>query len=204
MLDIHALPADIQGLIFDCDGTLVDTPPVYAHAWATAFRFAGKEITPEWYFKRGGMSEHVLMDQFEREFGIPLSREKIVGIARETFLKELHRLQEISAITGIARQNKGALPMAVASGGPQAIVIPTLNVTGLRPLFDTVVTIEDVGRAKPEPDLFLEAAKRIGILPAHCLVFEDSPEGLEAANRAGMRAINVLEVLVGDNGLCIR
>jgi len=194
MLDIHALPADIHGIIFDCDGTLVDTPPVYARAWAAGFRSAGKEIKAEWYLKRAGMSEQVLMDQFEKEFGIPLQREKTVGIVRKTFLAELNGLKEISAITAIARQNKGKLPMAVASGGPAAIVIPTLEVTALRSLFDTVVTIEDVKRPKPDPDLFLEAAKRLNVAPAQCLVFEDSREGLEAAKRAGMRVIDVLKV----------
>ena len=84
--------------------------------------------------------------------------------------------------------------MAVASGGPAAIVIPTLEVTALRSLFDTVVTIEDVKRPKPDPDLFLEAAKRLNVAPAQCLVLEDSREGLEAAKRAGMRVIDVLKV----------
>jgi beta-phosphoglucomutase-like phosphatase (HAD superfamily) len=195
MLNIHTLPGDIHGLIFDCDGTLVDTPPVYARAWAAGLRLSGREITPEWYFARAGMSEHVLMEQFETEFGIPLRRQEVIRIMRTAFIEELSRLEEITAITSVARENHGRLPMAVASGGSRAIVTATLDVTGLKLLFNAVVTIDDVGRAKPEPDLFLEAARRIGVPPEHCLVFEDGREGLEAAHRASMRAVDVLEVL---------
>jgi beta-phosphoglucomutase-like phosphatase (HAD superfamily) len=195
MLNLSKLPGDIGGLIFDCDGTLVNTPPVYARAWAAGLRLSGREITPEWYFARSGMSEHVLMDQFEAEFGIQLQREEVVRVMRTAFIEELGRLEEITAITAVARQNHGRLPMAVASGGSRAIVTATLDVTGLKSLFGVVVTIDDVGRAKPEPDLFLEAARRIGVPPARCLVFEDSREGLEAAHRAGMRTVDVLEVL---------
>jgi beta-phosphoglucomutase-like phosphatase (HAD superfamily) len=113
---------------------------------------------------------------------------------RATFLEVLAELQEIEAITRIARENHGRVPMAVASDGPSEIVLATLRATGLRDLFDAVVTIEDVGRAKPAPDLFLEAARRLGVPPADVLVFEDTTEGLEAARQAGMQAVDVAGV----------
>lgn len=103
------------------------------------------------------MSEHVLLEAFEREAGVTLDRGTVTAAMRATFLAELRSLKEIEFVTAIARQNFRRVPMAVASGGPGAIVLPTLDVTGLRPLFDAVVTIEDVTHAKPAPDLFLEA-----------------------------------------------
>jgi beta-phosphoglucomutase-like phosphatase (HAD superfamily) len=118
----------------------------------------------------------------------------VVRTVRATFLEVLAELQEIEAITRIARENHGRVPMAVASGGPSEIVLATLRATGLRDLFDAVVTIEDVGRAKPAPDLFLEAARRLGVPPADVLVFEDTTEGLEAASQAGMQAVDVAGV----------
>jgi beta-phosphoglucomutase-like phosphatase (HAD superfamily) len=194
MIDLHALSPDIHALIFDCDGTLIDTAPVYARAWAAGLRSSGREMARDWYFARAGMSEHILMDEFEALESIELDREQVVGLMRSAFLAELAGLREIDAIATVARRNRGRRPMAVASGGSSAIVTATLQATGLTPIFDAIVTIDDVARAKPAPDLFLEAARRLCIPPARCLVFEDSREGLEAAKRAGMRAIDVLEI----------
>ena len=195
MSRLQALLADTRAIIFDCDGTLVDTPPLYARAWAAGFRSSGQDMPAEWYLARAGMSEHVLMDAFESYAGLTLRREEVVRLMRAVFLDELHALREIGAVAAIARENHGRRPLAVASGGSRAIVTATLQATGLLPLFDAVVTLDDVGRAKPEPDLFLEAARRLGVPAGQCLVLEDSREGLEAANRAGMQSIDVADLL---------
>ena len=81
--------------------------------------------------------------------------------------------------------------MAVASSGLGRVVQQTLTTTGLLPLFDAVVTADDVVYGKPSPDLFLLAASRLGVAPADCIVYEDGDPGLEAAKRAGMRAVDV-------------
>jgi HAD superfamily hydrolase (TIGR01509 family) len=83
--------------------------------------------------------------------------------------------------------------MAVASNGRRGIVEASLTATKLRPLFDYVVAAEDVARGKPEPDVFLEAARRMGVAAADCIVFEDTDEGLEGARRAGMRRVDIRE-----------
>jgi HAD superfamily hydrolase (TIGR01509 family) len=195
MTDLKNLPDDIHALIFDCDGTLVDTPPVYAKAWASGFLLSGETMKPEWYLARAGLSEYVLMDAFEALHNVKLERDAVVRQMRQSFIEGLSELREIEAIAAVARHYRGKMPMAVASGGSQEIVSATLRATGLAELFDTIVTLDDVGRAKPAPDLFVEAAKRLGIPPHSCLVFEDSREGLEAAHRAGMRALDVVTIL---------
>lgn len=96
MFDAKALPPDIRAIIFDCDGTLVDTPPVYARAWAAGFRSSGKDMTPDWYLARAGMSEYVLMDAFEAEQGVTLRREEVVRLMRKAFLEGLTELREIA------------------------------------------------------------------------------------------------------------
>ncbi|MCK8782784.1 HAD family phosphatase [Roseomonas sp. NAR14] len=191
MPDDDLLPPGTRGLIFDCDGTLVDTPPVYAAAWAAGFRLSGREMARDWYMRRAGLSESTLLDAFEAEHGVALDRAAVVARMRAAFLAGLGRLAEIATVTAIVRGQRGRLPMAVASGGSREIVAATLRATGLAPLFDAVVTFDDVGRAKPDPALFQEAARRLGVPPAGCVVFEDSAEGLEAARRAGMRPVDV-------------
>jgi len=189
--NIDALLVKAEALIFDCDGTLIESAALYARAWASGFAISGKNMSVDWYNARAGLSEYVLMDAFEDQHGIKLDRQATVAKVRETFLQELALLREIAVVAAIARRNHGKRPMAVASGGPAAIVEPSLKATGLYDLFDAVVTLDDVGRAKPEPDLFLEAARRLGVPPGRCLVFEDSLPGIEAARQAGMHVVDV-------------
>ncbi len=181
----------IQGLIFDCDGTLVDTPPLYARAWMDALRPFGAAPGLDWFRPRAGLSEHLLMDDVDANFGTTLPRDEVINLLREAFLANLHTLREIGLVTAIARQHHGRLKLAVASSGSAPIVNATLAATGLAGLFDEIVTIDDVAHPKPAPDLFLEAAARLNLAPGACLVFEDSPQGLEAARRAGMAAVDI-------------
>ncbi|MCQ8240837.1 HAD family hydrolase [Rhizosaccharibacter radicis] len=194
MTDLATLISGSDALLFDCDGTLVDTPPLYARAWAAGLASAGHELEPAWYLARAGLSEAVLLDAYEREFAVTLPREAIGRAAREAFAREMPALREVAAVAAIARENHGRRPMAVASGGPRQVVEACLRSVGLLSLFDAVVTVEDAVHPKPAPDLFLEAARRLGMAPERCLVFEDSREGLEAARRAGMRAIDVMRL----------
>ena len=194
--DIDPLLAKADALIFDCDGTLIETAPLYARAWASGFALSGREMSADWYEARAGLSEYVLMDDFEALHDVTLDRDCTVTQMRETFLRELASLREIAVVAEIARRNHGERRMAVAIGGPAAIVKPSLKATGLANLFDTVVTFDDVGRAKPDPALFLEAARRLGVPPKRCLVFEDSRQGIEAAKRAGMHVVDVAELVL--------
>ncbi|MEZ2410569.1 HAD family hydrolase [Bosea sp. RCC_152_1] len=185
------IPADAEALIFDCDGTLVDTLPIYAGAWAHGFMASGKTMDRAWYLERAGYSEHGLMDQFDAEHDVEVDRDQVIRLMRQRFLADINSVREISAVAGIARDYLGVLPMAVASGGSREIVSACMEAAGLISLFTAVVTIEDVTRPKPNPDLFLEAARRLGVAPSKCIVFEDSPQGMQAAENAGMRAIDV-------------
>jgi HAD superfamily hydrolase (TIGR01509 family) len=180
-----------RAIIFDCDGTLIDSAPIYARAWAAGFAKAGVEMTRNWYLQHNGLSEHVLMNQFEEAFGVTLDRGATVTTMRCAFLEAIADLHEIETIAEIARLASMRMPIAVASGGPRAIVQPSLRQTGLDRLFRTIVTFDDVGNAKPAPDLFLEAARRIGVEPAQCLVLEDSQTGIDAALAAGMGCVDV-------------
>ncbi|MBB2200674.1 HAD family hydrolase [Gluconacetobacter tumulisoli] len=182
---------NVAGLIFDCDGTLVNTPPIYARAWEKGFAESGVRMPAEWFMARAGMSDHVLMDAFASDFKALFDRKSAVRTMRKAFFEDIGALTEIDHVARIARDNHGRRPMAVASGGARIIVESCLEATGLIDLFDAIVTIEDVAHPKPAPDLFLRAAEVMGVSPAECMVFEDTPSGLEAASRAGMRGIDI-------------
>ncbi len=193
--NVETFVREAAALIFDCDGTLLKTPDLFAAAWQSAFAKAGHEMDLDWYHQRAGMSEHVLLDAFEAEKDIALDRSRAVRNLRHFILTHVDSVEEIPAIAAIARASHGHKPMAVASGGSHEIVHATLRASGLLHLFETVVTIDDVGKAKPAPDLFLEAATRLQAAPASCLVFEDSDQGIEAAKAAGMRCVDVASLV---------
>ena len=182
-----------SGLIFDCDGTLVDTAPAHLAALQEGLEPHGLKMEKDWYYPRGGLTPDALMDEYEALLGRPVSRDSIFERYSVAFQAGLHRLKEVAVIAEVAREWKGRVPMAVASNGRKENVKASLAATKLLPLFDLIVAAEDVERGKPAPDVFLEAARRMGVAAESCVVFEDTDEGLEGARKAGMRTIDIRE-----------
>lgn len=180
----------VAGLIFDCDGTLVDTAPAHYYALVDGLKEQGLTMDSGWYYERVGLTPAALFDAFEGVVG-PFIRQRLIDGYTVAFQGGLSRLEEVKVIASIAREWKGRVPMAVASNGTRLNVQTTLRTTGLLELFDTVVVAEDVAAGKPAPDVFLEAARRMGVAAERCVVFEDSDEGLEGARRAGMDARDI-------------
>jgi beta-phosphoglucomutase-like phosphatase (HAD superfamily) len=179
------------GLIFDCDGTLVDTAPIHYLAVSEAMRSLGHEITGEWYFARTGLTPAALFREFEEQNGVTIDTRELSRRYRPIFLSNLDQAKEVTAVAEVARANFGKVPMAVASNGHLDNVKATLRAAGLLKLFDSIVSADDVAHGKPEPDVYVEAARRIKIAPQDCIVFEDTDEGLAAAQRAGMRTRDI-------------
>ncbi|MBI3878827.1 MAG: HAD family hydrolase [Verrucomicrobia bacterium] len=109
----------------------------------------------------------------------------------EAFLKTLGDIEPVHAVVEIARANHGKLPMAVASGGTQKVICSLLEHLGIRHLFAAVVTSEMVKNQKPAPDIFLEAARLLGVEPRCCRAYEDADLGMQAIRAAGMEAVDV-------------
>lgn len=190
---ISLVEGKFSGLIFDCDGTLVDTAPAHLAALQEGLEPHGLTMDKEWYYPRGGLTPDALMDEYEALLGRPVPRDSIFERYSVAFQAGLHRLKEVAVIAEVAREWKGRVPMAVASNGRKENVKASLAATKLLPLFDLIVAAEDVERGKPAPDVFLEAARRMGVAAESCVVFEDTDEGLEGARRAGMRTIDIRE-----------
>lgn len=188
----------IEGLVFDCDGTLAHTMPLHWEAWQKVTQRHGVHFTEDRFYALGGVpSRHILaMLKEEQKLGIdPLA------VAREkehAYLETLHHVGPIEEVVAIARAHHGKLPMAVASGGTRQVIEMVLVQIGIRHLFNAVVTSEDVVHQKPAPDIFLEAARRIGVLPRLCRGYEDTDLGMQAIRAAGMEAVDVRELILGN------
>jgi HAD superfamily hydrolase (TIGR01509 family) len=185
-------PGSFRGLIFDCDGTLVETLPAHVQALQDSLAPYGLRPTQEWARTKYGQTPATVLLAIDNEIGrIPVPHSEVLKIWATNYGRNLHLLEQITSVCNVARQWQGLVPMAVASNGQRSSVLATLDAVGLLPLFNAVTTIEDVIHGKPAPDLFLEAARQIGVAPADCIVFEDSEEGLESAASAGMRTVRV-------------
>ncbi len=184
---------DIEGLIFDCDGTLADSMPLHLQAWRETLERHGAHFPEDLFYRLGGVSAPKLVQMLNELNGLDMDPNE-VSEEKEILAEELLRdVEPIHAVVETARAHRGRLKMAVASGGVKPNVLATLRTLEIADWFDAVVTHEDVEQPKPAPDTFLEAARRIGVPPQRCLVFEDSETGLEAARRAGMRGVDVRE-----------
>ena len=191
-LDIPA--GDFAGYIFDLDGTLVDTMPLHYRAWNRAMQHAGlkEELSEDLFYSLGGVPTRGVAKIFAKHYGLAIDVEKVFHQKEALFLELKAEMKLIEAVVAFAR--KGAaqgIPVSVASGGPRDIVRHTLELMHLDQLFPVVVTPEDVAHGKPAPDMFLLAAKKMGVAPGKCLVFEDAEPGIQAASAAGMKWVRV-------------
>jgi len=182
---------ELRGLIFDCDGTLVDTMPAHLEAWLETLGSFGLSLDEDRFYAMGGWPTKTVAKTLFDEAGIPIDLDEITLHKESLYLKRLADVTLIEPIVRIAREYRGKIPMAVATGATRNVCERTLDLVGIRDWFDTLVTSDDVSRHKPEPDIFLEAARRIGAAPANCRVYEDADPGIEAARRAGMEYVDV-------------
>lgn len=190
MIDRERVQA-AEGIIFDCDGTLVDSMPIHFLAWHQTMTEVGLVFGEDRFYALGGMPSHRIIDLLAREQNIPVDPDATAHRKEQAFLELIHLLERIDPVVAIAREYRGVKPIAVASGGFREIIQRQLHQVGIADWFDVVVTAEDTVRHKPEPDVFLVTAERLGVPPHRCIVFEDSDLGIEAARRASMDWIDV-------------
>jgi beta-phosphoglucomutase family hydrolase len=194
--DPLAVPAHIRGLIFDCDGTLADTMPLHWRAWRQIAARHGLRLTEERFYALAGIPSRDILRLLGEEQDLCLDPLAIAREKEQDYLALLEHVGPIELVVNIARAQHGRLPLAVASGGSRHIIERVLDHLGIRSWFDAVVTNEDVARQKPAPDIFLEAARRLGVPPQSCRAYEDAELGLAAIRAAGMEAVDVRRLAV--------
>lgn len=185
-----------QGIIFDCDGTLADTMPLHWRAWqaiAARHRF---HFPQDRFYSLGGVPSRDILKMLSAEQGLNLDHLAVAREKEAEYQPLIAQVEPINAVVAVARENYGKIPMAVASGGTQALITQVLERLSIRHLFQAVVTSEDVQRQKPAPDIFLEAARRIGVAPQLCRAYEDTDLGMQAIRAAGMEAVDVRTLTV--------
>ncbi len=183
----------IKAIIFDMDGVLVDSEPFHTEIEKRQFRLNGIKISDEEHRNYMGVASDVMWRQISERQPLELSVEKLIEQNRIESIRYFSELTEIPVMPGLIElleslQQKN-YPMAVASSSFPEIIELILQKTGLKKYFQVVVSSQEAEKSKPEPDVFLLAARRLNISPENCLVIEDSANGIRAAHLAGMSCI---------------
>jgi HAD superfamily hydrolase (TIGR01509 family) len=191
---IISIPESVRGLIFDCDGTLVDSMQQHIRAWELAFTDLQETYREDFFLSARGMQEKEIIDVYNHTYGTRLDPEVVVQTKHHHLRQMINSITPIRSVVDVVLKNRGKLPMAVVSGGTQANVEVELEVIHIKEYFKAILTADDPIPPKPAPDLFIEAARQMGVPPHQCLVFEDGELGLEGAQKAGMQTIDVREL----------
>ena len=190
----------MAAFIFDIDGTIIDSMRFHERSWDVFLTRRGVPTVGEDFFRRTAGRTGVevmreLFDSLTEADAHALVREK-EEIYRDLFRPEF---REIAGFKAFAREARAAgVRLACATAGDPDNIAFALGGLEMADFFDAAVGAHDVAHGKPAPDLFLLAAKRVGARPTECLVFEDAPLGIEAARRAGMRAVAIASTVPAD------
>ena len=179
----------MDAAILDMDGLMVDTEAMYQRAWVRAAGGLGYQLEPDVYLECVGRTlshcEQVLIAQFGAEFPMPIFRQCWNQLWLDD--AETHGIPKKPGIDALLDWlHRHEIPVAVATSSDRTFAEFSLRRAGLWGEFDHLVTADQVAQGKPAPDLFLEAASRLGMAPEQCVVFEDSAAGVQAATAANI------------------
>lgn len=183
----------IEAVIFDCDGVLVDSEPLAWEAWRRVLGTYGVEVTGNDTRRLTGRSQSDVYAAFAARGNLPPQLqldEQVLSVLFELFDRGLRTFPDVPGTLEALAES--GVRLAVASSSPRDRLDRTLALVELTTWFETSVAGDEVDGAKPQPDLFFEAARRLGADPGVCVAIEDTPAGVESAKAAGMCVVGVL------------
>jgi HAD superfamily hydrolase (TIGR01509 family) len=184
---------NFEAYLFDCDGTIVDSMPLHYRAWKRIFLEHGCEFTEATHYSLGGMPTEEIVAMLNAQQGLKMSPAEVSLQKEEYYYEIMHQLEAVPEVLEEIHRRHGEIPFAVVSGGTRESVTRSLRALHILDRFQTLICAEDYVKSKPDPEPYLTAAKRLGIAPKNCLVFEDTAIGIQAAEAAGMPWVKILQ-----------
>jgi HAD superfamily hydrolase (TIGR01509 family) len=186
------LPAgEFRAYLFDCDGTIADSMPLHYKAWKKALAEYGGSYDEDLFYAWGGKPVRKIIADLNEMQGLNMPVDALAARKESFYHAQLPELKGIPEVLEHIEAMHGRIPFAVVSGSRRASVVGSLTALNLMDKFDVLVCAEDYAHGKPAPDGFLLAASKLGVAPEHCLVFEDTELGIQAATAAGMPSVLV-------------
>jgi HAD superfamily hydrolase (TIGR01509 family) len=184
---------NIECIIFDLDDTLIESEPIWAVAYAKLYKVLGQDFYRKDLLKYLGMTILDVSRDAHSLLGVTqFTVEECAAMLRKFLLEGYDgNIKTMPGVTKFLQKVNGRYKMSIASGSPREAIVTTIKAKGWEKIFTQYVSSEEVEHGKPEPDVFLEAARRLGCKPEHTLVIEDGVKGIIAAKKAGMVAFYV-------------
>ena len=182
-----------DALIFDMDGTLVDSMPRHLDAWEATSAEFGLPFDRAQLNEYGGIPTRKIVAILAEQHGLDIDVEAFTRRKVALYMEHIQQVSVFPAMWELVRRCHGKVPMGIGTGSPRNQAETILKSTGLDAYIQVVVSADDVVNHKPHPDTFLQVAEQLGANPANCLVFEDTQIGLQAGRAAGMETVLVLE-----------
>lgn len=181
-----AVDPKAKALIFDLDGTLVDSMPLHLEAWQEICATKGVAFTSEEFYSLAGVPADRIFKIINEKYGTDFDPQADSLAKEAIYMRKIKKLKLIEPVFEVAKQYHGKLPMSIGTGSPGEHSWKAVRILGLDQYFDILVSKNDVKEGKPNPETFLKCAEAMNIDPQYCQVFEDGDPGLEAAKTAGM------------------
>ncbi len=185
----------IKALIFDCDGTLVNTLPIYYQAWLASFKQSGHEFPYEFLIKRNGVKAEKIMLEFNHVFNATIDIPAFIASTEKMVYDSMDQVEEITPIADILRQYSQTYPCIVFSGGAAKNVHKSLEVTNLKQYAQQIITADDDFPAKDDPEAYKQIAALLSLKPEDCHFFEDGELAIQAARNSGMQVTEINEAM---------
>lgn len=192
---------EINTVIFDMDGVIFDTEKAYLHIWSKVFSEYGYTLKKEDYISVMGKGHKAVRETFVERYGDDLPITEMYN-KKDKLLAEVIENNEVPLKEGVVellsylRDNN--YNIALATSAKRSRVDIQLKGSNIESFFNTIVTRDDIVNTKPDPEIFLKAAKNIGVNPENCIVIEDSPAGIKAAYNGNMIAFHVEDLKIAD------
>lgn len=192
-MQLQLPPGDFRAYLFDCDGTIVDSMPLHYIAWKTALGEWGCDYPEDIFYQWGGKPIRQIIADLNVMQGLNMPVEEVALRKEGLYYELLPKLTAVPEVLAEIKVQHGRIPFAVVSGSTRESVVRSLEITHLLDKFDVLVCAGEYERGKPAPDPFLLAARKLNVAPEHCLVFEDTDLGIDAATAAGMQSVRILQ-----------
>ena len=180
-----------KAYLFDCDGTIADSMPLHYRAWKRALGEWQCEFDERLFYSWGGMPVAEIIATLNRQHGLNMPVEAVSRRKESLYYELLPELKAVPEVLEHVEESYGRIPFAVVSGSSRESVTASLESLKLLNRFDAMVCAGDYEKSKPDPEAFLLAARKLGVAPEACLVFEDTEMGIQAATAAGMASVKV-------------